>query len=804
VVLVLLFFLGLKNALFVGIAIPLSMLMGILFLSISGVTLNMMVLFSLILALGMLVDNGIVVVENIYRLRSEGVGAIKAAKEGVGEVAWPIIASTATTLAAFAPLLFWNSLMGEFMYFLPFTLILVLSSSLFVGLVINPVLAAVFMTVENENEKFKLTKTFFIPLAITLILAFSFYMSAYMEAMPNALAKTLGSVFAIIAAMILLNKFVLAPLSLRFRNNFMPRLERSYHKVLLFAVTGVKPLLILLITFGLLIGSTSYYFGSSPEIVFMPNQDPQYVNVFIEMPLGTDIEETNKLTLEVEKKVNEAIEPYKGIVEAVLAQVGEGTSDPMQGVAIGASPHKARINVSFYEFNKRGGVNTAKMMEDIREAIRVVPGAKFIVDQQPVGPPVGKPINIEIKGEEYSELLKISDEVKAALDSLQVQGVEGLEIDLETGKPEMIIDVNRDAARRFGMSTIQIAAEIRTTLFGKEISKYKLNEDDYPIILRSNDSTRYDLSAILNKKLTFQNMDSGQWLSVPISSVADVRYTSSYGSVHRKDMDRVITLGSNVYEGFNATEINDIYKERIEEMSFPDGYSVSFTGEQEEQAETMEFLTTALLMAVFLIFLILVTMFNSLISPFIVLLSVLFSTIGVFLGLAIFNMQFVVLMTGIGIISLAGIVVNNAIVLIDYTNLIRERRRAELGLSEEEKLPWDDVVYSIVKGGETRLRPVLLTAITTVLGLIPLAVGINIDFGSLLSDFDAKFYIGGDNVSFWGPMSWTVIFGLTFATFLTLFVVPAMYILSDRLRDFAGGVKRKRREKKERKALGLE
>jgi multidrug efflux pump len=804
VVLVLLFFLGLRNALFVGIAIPLSMLMGILFLSLSGVTLNMMVLFSLILALGMLVDNGIVVVENIYRLRSEGVGVIKAAKEGTGEVAWPIIASTATTLAAFAPLLFWNSLMGEFMYFLPFTLILVLSSSLFVGLVINPVLASVFMVLEDENEKFKLSKSFFIPLAVTLVMAFVFYLLAYLEAMPNALAKTIGSVFAVIALMIILNKFVLAPLSRRFRNVFMPKLERLYHKTLLFAVTGVKPLIVLLATFGLLIGSTSYYFGSSPEIVFMPNQDPQYINVFIEMPLGTDIEETNKLTQEVEKIVEETIAPYKGIVEAVLAQVGEGTSDPMAGVSIGASPHKARINVSFHEFNKRGGVTTAKIMEDIRDAIQVVPGAKYIVDQQPVGPPVGKPINIEIKGDEYSELLKISDEVKAALDSMNVEGVEGLEIDLETGKPEMIIDVDRDAARRFGMSTIQIAAEIRTTLFGKEISKYKLNEDDYPIILRSDDSTRYDLSAILNKKLTFQNMDTGMWLSVPISSVANVRYTSSYGSVHRKDMDRVITLGSNVFDGYNPTEINDQYKERIEEMSFPEGYSVSFTGEQEEQAETMDFLVTALLIAIFLIFLIMVTMFNSIVSPFIVLLSVLFSTIGVFLGLAIFKMPFVVLMTGIGIISLAGIVVNNAIVLIDYTNLLRERRRAELGLSPEEKLPWDDVVYSIVAGGSTRLRPVLLTAITTVLGLVPLAIGINIDFGSLLSDFDAKFYIGGDNVAFWGPMSWTVIFGLSFATFLTLFVVPAMYILADRAKDLVGGVKRKRREKKERVALGLE
>lgn len=803
VVLVLLFFLGLRNALFVGVAIPLSMLMGILWLNTSGVTLNMMVLFSLILSLGMLVDNGIVVVENIYRLRSEGMGLIQAAKEGVGEVAWPIVASTATTLAAFAPLLFWQSLMGEFMKFLPLTLILVLSSSLFVGLVINPVLTSVFMKIEVD-ERFKLNKSFFIPLIICSLLAFAFYMSAYMEVMNNRTAKSIGSFFAVIVAMMLLNKFFLAPASKWFRNWFMPRLEKIYRKMLLFSITGYKPLLVFLGTIGLLMGSIMFYFGSNPLFVFMPDQEPQYVNVFIEMPLGTDIDETNALTLKIEERVQEVIEPYKGIVDAVLAQVGEGTSDPMEGVAIGASPHKARINVSFLEFNKRGGISTSQIMEDIREAIVTIPGGKYKVAQQPVGPPVGKPINIEIKGEEYSELVKISDRLKLELDNLKVPGVEGLELDLETGKPEMIIDINRDAARRFGMSTIQIAADIRTTLFGKEISKYKLNEDDYPIILRSNDQTRYNLSAILNKKITFQNVDTGQWLSVPISSVADVRYTSSYGSVHRKDMDRVVTLGSNVLEGYNPTVINDIFKEHIEGMTFPDGYSVSFTGEQEEQAETMVFLSSALMIAVFLIFLILVLIFKSIVSPIIVLLSVLFSTIGVFLGLAIFNMPFVVLMTGIGIISLAGIVVNNAIVLIDYTNLIRQRRRSELGLGEDEKLPWDDVVYSIVKGGETRLRPVLLTAITTILGLIPLAVGINIDFGSLLSDFDAKFYIGGDNVSFWGPMSWTVIFGLIFATVLTLFVVPAMYILADRMRDFLTGVHRKRRERKERKALGLE
>lgn len=795
VVLVLLFFLGLRNALFVGVAIPLSMLMGILWLSTSGVTLNMMVLFSLILALGMLVDNGIVVVENIYRLHSEGLPIKQAAKEGVGEVAWPIIASTATTLAAFLPLLFWQSIMGEFMKFLPLTLILVLSSSLFVGLVINPVLTSAFMKLEEEKRSI-FSKRFIVSMSILLLAAVVSYSMAYLEMGANATLKAVGSVFVVIVIMILLNKFILGPASRWFREWFMPRLEKAYHGLLASVLKGWRPVVIFGGTVLMLFGSIAFWQFTDPEIVFMPEQDPQYINVFIEMPLGTDIERTNELTMIVEERVEEAIAPYRDIVDAVLAQVGEGTSDPMEGVSIGASPHKARVNVSFLEFDKRGGINTAMMMEDIRKAIHDIPGAKFVVDSQPVGPPVGKPVNIEVSGENYEDLILLADKVTTELRRADVPGVEDLKMDLESGKPELLIDIDRDAARRNGMSTIQIAAEIRTSLFGKEVSKFKMGEDDYPIVLRSDDESRYNLAALLNKKVTFQNMDTGMWLSVPISAVADVQYTSSYGSVKRKDMDRVITIASNVLDGYNAQEINTFYKDMVADMELPEGYSISFTGEQEEQAETMVFLATALMIAIFLIFLILVTQFNSLMSPGIVLFSVLFSTIGVFLGLAIFKMPFVAMMTGIGIISLAGIVVNNAIVLIDYTNLIRERRRAELGLTEEERLPWKDVVYSITKGGETRLRPVLLTAITTILGLIPLAMGINIDFGSLLSDFDPRFYIGGDNVAFWGPMSWTVIFGLVFATFLTLFVVPVMYLLSDRLKDFLLGVKRKRQERK--------
>ncbi len=798
VVLVLLFFLGLRNSLFVGIAIPLSMLMGILLLNLSGVTLNMMVLFSLILSLGMLVDNGIVVVENIYRLLSEGYPIKRAAKEGVGEVAWPIIASTATTLAAFLPLLFWKDTMGEFMKFLPLTLIIVLASSLFVGLVVNPVLTFAFMKIDEGKSSYN-NRRYWISVVIMTLLSFACYQIGYLELGNIKTLYALGSFIAFIVFMVLLNRFVLNAASHWFRNTLLVSLERIYDKAIRVVLKGYRPIFIFLGTIFLLIFSIMFYFKSDPEFVFFPEQEPQYLNVFIEMPLGTDIEKTNKLALQVEDSINKAIKPYNHIVEAVLAQVGEGTSDPSQGVSMGKSPHKARIMVSFLEFDKRGGLLTSKILQEVRSKVKNIPGAKIFADKDPVGPPVGKPINIEVSGEDYPTLTKLTENIKTDLTKLNIPGVEGLQTDLEDGKPELLIDINRDAARRYGISTVQIAAELRTSLFGKEISKYKDGEDDYPIILRISDKSRYNLSALVNKKITFQHMTSGRWLQVPISAVADVRYNSSYGSVKRLNMDRVVSIFSNLSEGGNANEIIAEYQSYLENYDLPPGYTIRFTGEQQEQEETAQFLSMALMVAIFLIFLVIVTQFNSLMSPFIILASVLFSTIGVFLGLAIFKMPFVVLMTGIGIISLAGIVVNNAIVLIDYTNLIRERRRKELNLTEEERLPLEDVYGSIVQGGRTRLRPVLLTAITTVLGLIPLAVGININFGTLLSEFDPKFYIGGDNVAFWGPMAWTVIFGLTFATFLTLVVVPVMYLLTDRFKDWLSGIRRIRKEKKLKK-----
>jgi multidrug efflux pump subunit AcrB len=779
VTLVLMFFMGLRNALFVGIAIPLSMFMAFMLLSAIGYSANMMVLFGLILALGMLVDNGIVVVENIYRLMQDGYSPIRAAKEGVGEVAMPIISSTATTLAAFLPLAFWTGIMGEFMKYLPITLIIVLSSSLFVALVINPVLTSLFMKV--EEDKVNRTKLLIVAGAFALV-AIPFYATGNFAIANIMLMVALGAPF---------NLYILNPGVAWFQTRFLPFLENAYSRTIRFALRGKMPILFLLGTFVLLIVSVMWFFTSQPKVALFPDNEPNYINIFIEKPIGIDLEETNAFTKKIEDELVEIIKPYEHAVESFIAQVGEGASDPNQMSGEQETPNKARIAVSFVEFEYRGGVDTRQVMEEIRERLSKYPGVQITIDKDAMGPPVGKPINIEVSGENYERLIRIADGVMKTIDNENIAGIQELKSDLETGKPELLVNIDRDKARRFGLSTYSIASELRTALFGLEVSKFKEGEDEYPIQLRLMDQYRYDIDALLNKKVTFRD-NKGNLKQIPISAVADLEYSSTFGSVKRKDLDRVISIYSNVVEGYNANEIVSELKLLLSNYELPDGYTLKFTGEQEEQAESSEFLATALIIAVFSIFLIIVAQFNSISSPFIIMASVLLSTIGVFIGLEVFDMDFIIIMTGIGIISLAGVVVNNAIVLIDYTNLVRERRRNELGLGSNEYLSLPELIESIRVAGKTRLRPVLLTAITTVLGLIPMAIGMNINYITLFSSFDPQFYIGGDNANFWGPMAWTVIFGLIFATFLTLVIVPVMYLLTDKISLRLKGVRLKK------------
>ena len=774
VVITLLFFLGLRNALFVGLAIPLSMFISFVVFGGMGTTMNMIVLFALILALGMLVDNAIVVIENIDRLfNKEGLSRMEAAKKGVGEIAIPIISSTATTLAAFFPLLFWDDLMGEFMGYIPMTLIIVLGSSLFVALVINPVFAATFI---KKEERLKPQKKKIQIIAIILSGAsILFYLIGY---------KILGSLALVFSLLSLINGFYFTPWSYWFQDVLLVRLEKRYSSILARALNGRQPLKLLFGTFGLLIFSIVFFVLMKPNVEFFPVNEPKYINVFIELPNGTDVNYTDSVAKVVEKKITTILQPYQIAVSSVLTNVGSGTADPNEmGGNMGNTPNKARITINFLEYRFREGVITGDVMKELSSNLRGMPGVDITVDKNRDGPPMGRPINMEISGEDFDQLLSISEDVQKIIDDEKIAGIEGLKVDLELNKAELLVNIDRDMTRRMGVSTSQVGSTIRTALFGKELSKFKDGEDEYPIVLRLADKYRYNVSSLMNQRITFRSQSSGKIMQIPVSAVADYSYNNTYGSVNRKDLKRQVTIYSNVVEGYNESIINEQIKKLLDNYTLPAGYNLQFTGKQQEQAESQAFLSKALMIAIALITIILVSQFNSVFKPVIIIMTVLFSTIGVFLGLAIFNMDFVIIMTGIGIVSLAGIVVNNAIVLIDYIDLLKSRKREELGLEENAPLNSKDAIDCIKKGGEKRLRPVLLTAITTVLGLLPLATGMNINFSKLLTEFNPEIFFGGDNVLFWGPMAWTVIFGLTFATFLTLIIVPVMYLLSDKLRN---------------------
>jgi multidrug efflux pump subunit AcrB len=465
----------------------------------------------------------------------------------------------------------------------------------------------------------------------------------------------------------------------------------------------------------------------------------------------------------------------------MLTTVGKGAKRE-QDIEMGNTPNKSITTINFIDYEFREGISTSDILKVLTDSLsNKYTGIEIFIEQNRMGPSAGYPINIEVKGNDINQLVAITDSMEMMINNAGIEGIEGFKIDIETGNPELLVNIDRDKARRFGLSTFTIAMAIRTALFGKELSDYKGREDDYPIQLRFKQQYRYNLSSLLNQKITFRNKQ-GKLMQVPISSVANITYSTSFRSIKRKDLDRVVTLYSNVKAGYNANRINARIKKILKKYHLPHGYEYEFTGEQKEQAKTMNFLIGALMAAILLITIILVTQFNSFVKPGIIIASVVFSTIGVFGGIATFKMHIVVLMTGIGIVSLAGVVVNNAIVLIDYIDYLKSKRKAALGLNENDNLPIDEIKNCIVDAGKTRLRPVLLTAITTILGLLPMAMGLNIDFMRMFTDFNPNIYFGGDNAAFWSAMSWTVIFGLSFATFLTLVIVPVMYLLGNKVK----------------------
>lgn len=760
VIFVLFLFLGFRNALFSGLSIPMSMFLSFVIISQMGISLNNMVLFALILALGMLVDNSIVVVENVYRLYSSGHGLMQSTKRGVSEIAIPIIASTLTTLAAFFPLIFWEGIMGEFMKILPQTLIIVLASSLFVALILTPPFIANYMKIDDVNRKPNKRKILRNS-GILILISIPFYLIGVFW---------LANILVVTALLMLLNLVALKQLAKWFQTRFLVWVEHIYEKQLTAALRGKMPLVYFFGTVLLLIASLVFFGLVSPKVVFFPESDPQTVYVETELPLGTAIDRMDEMTGEVEKIVEETLAPYQHIVKSVTTNVGNGKAEMFEQAL---SPNKSLISISFEEYKLRDGISTSDIMVELAANLDQVVGAKISVEKPDEGPPVGAPINLEVAGDEFEDLLMIAGDVINLINEDNIPGIEGLEMDIDVNQPEMLVKIDREKARLYELSTSEVAMAMRNALYGYDVGDYKEGEDEYDIFIRLGEQYRNDVSTLMNQRLIIDNH------KIPLSAVASFEYSTTYDKINRIDNKRVITISSNVIEGYNANEINARIRQVLADYDVPRGYDLSYAGgEQEEQAESSDFLMFALLVALALITLILVTQFNSFIRPLIIMTTVLFSTIGVFIGLAIFNMEFVIIMTGIGIISLAGIVVNNGIVLVDYIDLTRQRKRDELGLSDHAFLRVEDEIACLVYAGKTRLRPVLLTAITTVLGLVPLAIGFNFDFFTLFSEFDPNFYIGGEMVAFWGPMSWTVIFGLTFATFLTLIISPVMYMLT--------------------------
>ena len=783
VVVVLMFFLGFKNAVFVGFAIPMSMFMSLMILNALGYTLNTMILFGLIMGLGMLVDNGIVVVENVYRLMDEeGMNKVEAAKKGIGEIAFPIIISTATTVAAFIPLGLWPGVMGQFMILLPITLSTVLGSSLFVAIFFNSVLVSQFMNVEDKN----------MPLNRIIIMTSIMAALGLLVILFGGAYSALGTLMLFTAIMLWVYRLFLRKWANSFQNKSLPRLEKWYERQLRKALSGWKPYALVVGTFALLIFAF-VGFGKSLEsqrtkVEFFPDNKPNQIIVYIEYPEGTDIEKTNLITKQIEQKVFTVLNSatymdgdHNFLVESTVSQVGEGAGNPQtDGGSAAEMPHKGKITASMREFKYRRNEDSEILRQKVQTAlVGIYPGVLISVEKDANGPPVGAPINIEIEGNDYKELIETAEQMRDYINTKSIAGIDELKIDVNRDKPGMQVIVDRKKAGELGVSSGQVGQQLRNSIFGAKAGVYKEDGEDYDIYVRFKKEDRYNTSAIFNQRITFKDQSSGRTKEIPVSSIAKQTNSSGFSAIKHKDIKRVVTIYSALTPGYTdaAAVVGQIQREMQNFENLPKGIKIDYTGQIEEQNKQMKFLVGAFFTGLALIFFILIFQFNSVSKPGIIMLAIFLSFIGVFGGLVITGSSFVIMMTMMGIISLAGIVVNNGVVLLDYAQLLIDRRKIEDGIAEDAYLPLNSLFESIVKAGRARLRPVLLTAITTILGLIPLAIGLNINFFSLFSEFNPHIYFGGDNVVFWGPLAWTVIYGLLIATFLTLIVVPILFFL---------------------------
>ena len=762
---ILMFFMGVTNAIFVASSVPLSMFIAFMVMPwLGGIfgfsyTMNMIVLFAFLLALGIVVDDAIVVIENTHRLFENGKRDIKiAAKMATGEVFLPVLSGTLTTLAPFVPLLFWNGIIGKFMFYLPITLIITLLASLLVAYVINPVFAVDFMKPHtDQNKKAKWTRGTSITTFILTLLSTILHLSGH---------PAIANLTLFILAFYLINTFFLHRVIEKFQTKVWPAFQARYTRFLLRFLK--RPWMALFGTLLLFAFTIVFFAIRSPKVVFFPQGDPNFVYVYVKLPVGTDPATTNKVMLQVESKINDVLGDSNKIVSSIITNVTKQTTDP-QDQDQSDYPNRGKVAISFVTFEAREGKSTTDYLLALQNLNWNIPGVDITVSKEQAGPPVSKPVNIEIRGDDFDQLVNNANRLKRFLDNQKIAGVANLKSDFESNKPEIVFNIDRERANREAVSTGQIGMEIRNAVFGAEVSKFRDANDEYPIQLRYQYDQRNNIEALRNLKITFRDMNMGGAIrSIPLSAFCDIQYSNTYGGIKRKMQKRVITLSSNASAGYNENEVVARVQKAMKNFKPQGEVEIAFTGQQEEQKETGAFLGTALMISFGLILLILVTQFNSIGKPFIILTEIFFSIIGVLLGTAIFKMDMSIVMTGVGIIALAGVVVRNGILLVEFAEVSRAN-----GMSL-----WD----ATVEAGRTRMTPVILTATAAILGLLPLAVGFNIDFETLFSHGKPNIYIGGDSVVFWGPLSWTMIFGLTFATFLTLLLVPAMYLIAERLK----------------------
>lgn len=755
VVLLLMFFMGFQNAFFVGLAVPLSTLIAFLLMPSLGLTMNVMVLFALLLALGIIVDDAIVVIENTHRLFNENKSwnIIESAKYAAGEVFIPVLAGTMTTLSPFFPLLFWPGVVGKFMKNLPLTLITTLGASLFVAFVMNPVFAVSFMK-RDEKGVFLKIKQFTYWLIILGVIAIVGYATF------NFLVANLATLSILL---ILLYVYVLQYAIVNFQEKWWPPFQKKYRDLVRFLITGRTPYFVPVITFGVFLLSIAVLILSKPKVEFFPDGEPNFVYIYNKMPMGTDANVTDSITQIIEQRVLKVVGKNHPDIKSIISNVGIGAGDPQNPDKV-ATPFKSKVTIAFKEYANRKDPHTSKILTSLQNEFKKgIAGADISVEKDRKGPPVGKPINIEISGDDFDVLTKLTSDLKSKLEGSGIKGMNELKSDLQLSKPEIIIDIDKEKMQREGLSLAQVASEIRTALFGKEVSKFRDANDDAPIQLRLQEQYRDKAEELMQLNISFMDFATGSFRQVPVSSLATLRYDNSLNQINRKNQRRIVTLSSDLTEGYAANEVVPEVQKVIDDLNLPEGYEMAMTGEQEQQAETGDFLGKAFGFALALMVMIMVTQFNSLAKPLIIAGSVLFSLIGVFFGNALFGMKVSVVMTGVGFFALAGIVIRNGILIIEFIDELRAR-----GYSVED---------AIVEAGYLRVTPVILTAISTILGLIPLAIGLNIDFYTLFTEFDPKFYLGGDNVAFWGPLAWTMVYGLVVSTFLTLLVVPSIYML---------------------------